>query len=256
VHYGDSTTWLLRCKPASFEELTIPVRLVSDSSFCETFLIVSASGVGPTPNGATLPLQHSSSDIIAVESNSDLTHRQFYFRNDSIGSVTIDTLIISNAPSFTIDSLPRFPLVISPLASFPLSLAFRRSSTGSENGFLVSKPIHTPITFGIKFSLQGLRVADFGGVESSPSASTHVWIYPNPAHGPIVVHTQGLTHTHVQIMDVLGIPIQESGFEGDWKWDGNAGDGHKALSGTYFVIVSGVNSFGEAVREVRPLLVQ
>jgi hypothetical protein len=256
LRVGDSVRTLISYAPQFLEKFTLPVRLVSDSSFCETFLIVTGSGVGPTPNGATLPLQHTPSDIIAVESNTDIVHRQFYFRNDSSERVILDTIYIANAPSFSIDALPSFPDTIPSLASLPLSITFRRSIPGSENGFLISKPDHTPITFGIKFSLQGLRVASSGQVYEKPANSKYIWLYPNPSHGPISVLTEGLTHTQIQLVDILGASQREDRFESNWMWDGLTGSGHRIMPGTYFVIVSGMNEQHELIREVRSLIVQ
>jgi hypothetical protein len=256
LRFGDSIRTFIRYAPRFLEKLTLPIRLVADSSFCETYIIVTASGVGPTPNGSTLPLQHTSSDIIAIESNSDTAHRQFYLRNDSTTSIILDTMYVAGTSAFTIESRPSFPDTIPPLASIKVGIKFGRNSVGSDNGLLVSVPNHTTITDAIRMSLQGLRVEHLSSAERGPRSPEYISLYPNPSHGPISVHTEGLAHTQIEVVDILGISQREDRFEGNWMWDGLTSSEHRIMPGAYFVIVSGMNEQHELVREVRSLIVQ
>jgi len=252
---GDSVRILIRFAPHVRERITTPIRLVSDSSFCETFLILTGSGVGPTPDGTTILLQHTSDDILAIESSSDITHRQFYLRNDSTGPFILDTIYVDGTSAFTLDSLPSFPDTIPPLASIRLKVTFRKSSLGSENGYLISRPGHTPITDAIKISLQGLRVA-FGGIYLGREGSSHVQLYPNPTHGSVRMHSERLRQVHSKVVNMLGLDVWQETHSAEWIWNGLSSDGQKILPGTYFVIISGISNEGEVVREVRPLILQ
>ncbi|HEY3876891.1 MAG TPA: T9SS type A sorting domain-containing protein [Candidatus Kapabacteria bacterium] len=218
---------------------------VTNDSTCSPRIEATFQGIAPSANGATFSLQNTSDESIAVQSTTDSTTRTFYFRNDSSDTLTLDTIFIAQAPSFSIDSHAQFPLSISAHDSFPLSITFHQDTSGSENGFVIA-PIHSTITDEI-ISLQGLRVAN-AVVQTQPISSTYISVYPNPSQGMVTIHTEGLAQAHATITDVLGRTVEQSNFSGDLIWNG-------AHNGTYFVNITATTLDGFQIHEVHRMVV-
>gem|GEM_PF-4474677 len=250
VDSGASVSSVIRVIPDSgFNDVTVNLIGVGGGT-CNISLDIITHGITSSKDGATFSLQHTASEAIAIRTDSSGVHRTFFFRNDSSGTLSIDTISILQAPSFSIDSLPPFPLLIPAHDSFPLSLRFNRSVPGTENGYLITKPTHTPISDEFKISLQGMLVVQ-SSVNSFKGPDGIVIVSPNPLQGWTVVRTQNMTETHVIITDILGRNITESNFQDQWRWDASS-----TSPGTYFVIVTGKNTAGVPIRSVQRIMLE
>ncbi len=225
----------------------------SDSSCTGVQLLLEGDVIGPTADDSTFSLQNASTEVIAIQSNTNSTSRLFYFKNESTALDTIDSVYITGTTAFSIDSPHTFPIILNAQSSLPVSLTYQRSSQGSDNGdlFIVSVP-NEPILFD--FALQGVRTAN-DAVQTQPPTTIYFYLYPNPSNGPVTIHTENILQSHVTITDVLGRTLTEASFTGDWQWDRSRGNGI-APSGTYFVVVTGIGMGGEPVHEVKRLVIE
>jgi hypothetical protein len=224
---------------------------ITDS--CNTPLLFEAYIIGPTADNGTFPLQSSSPEVIAIQSNSNSTSRLFYFKNESSSLDTIDSVYISGTTAFSIDSPYTFPIILNPESSFPVGLSYSRSSQGSDNGelFVVSVP-DEPILQDV--ALQGVRTGN-DAVETQPLGTIYFYLFPNPSNGLVTIHIENINAAHVTITDVLGRVEQQADFTGDWIWDRAEGTGY-VPAGTYFIVVTGIGLNGEMVHEVQRLVLQ
>jgi hypothetical protein len=221
----------------------------ADSS-CQTTFDVFAKVVGPDTNNSIIPLDHGPDDIIAFKSDTSDETLDLQFQNNDSVSISIDTLELQNDTAFRIvSSSIKFPATLSSGSSFNLKLSFIASSPGFHSDF-IGAPDHSILPL----SVQGLLIPK-DDVETQPTGSIYFMLYPNPSNGPVTIHTQNISQTHLTISDVLGRTLTETSFTGDWQWDRSGSNGI-APSGTYFVIVSGIGSNGEPVHEVKRVVLE
>ncbi len=218
---------------------------------CQSTYHILAEAVGPDTDNSIVPLDHSSHDIIAFK-KSDSTTKTLHiqFENNFDSSITIDTLTLQKDSAFHIDSSSvTFPATIPAGHSFTLTLSFIASTSGFYTDF-IGRP-GRPI---LPFSVQGLLLPN-QAVQTPQGATIHVSIYPNPSHGLVTIHTDGLSQEQVTLTDVLGRVVGKAAFSGEWQWNGqwNAGP---AASGTYFVLVTGRDASGKPAHVVLRIVIE
>lgn len=224
------------------------------ASSCDAYLFLRAQVIGPTGDSTTFSIQTPSPQVIAFKTSNATDTGLFYFKNDTSASIVIDSIKITQTSAFAITSAPSLPYTLHSQDSFAIGLSYRRTSQGSDNGdLLVSMPNHPIAPFEV--ALQGVRVAN-DAVQPQPAASMSLWLYPNPAQGPVTIHTENLTNAHVTITDVLGRAEREASFQGDWQWDRQTEGGSFAPSGTYFLVVTGMDRNGKAVQQVERFVLE
>jgi hypothetical protein len=227
--------------PKDTSSITVPISLVpTDDPGCASNINLTAHGIGPTKDSSTFSLQDTSEDVIAFQTNNNSDAGTFFFINNSDTAIEIDSIKISQTKAFSITSSPTLPLHLLSQASFPLGIAYQRTSQGSDNAELVIGVPNEPI---LPIALQGVRTGN-DVVQTQPSGSIYFMLYPNPSYGPVTIHTENITQAHATITDVLGRTITEESFNGDWVWDGEQ-------SGTYFVNITATMTDGTSLHEVR-----
>jgi hypothetical protein len=102
-------------------------------------------------------------------------------------------------------------------------------------------------------SVQSLRLQN-DAVTQPPAEPIYFEIYPNPAHGKATLHSEGLSHPHVTITNILGQVVRDEAVANDWLWDGMSSAGNSEPAGTYYVIASGITSNWQHVQKVLPLI--
>ncbi len=225
---------------------------------CNYTVQLVGSGIGPTTNNSVFSLSNAVHVVIAFQfQNTDSESLRLSFRNDlgdtihvrSVSFVSPDTTI------FRVNSLSG-DSTIPPKAFFDIQVTSYLYTPGSlVNNLLmeISKPDHTIIEDVI--SVQSLRLAD-NAVSPSAITQTHIWLYPNPAHGSTTIHSEGLTHVHAIISDVLGRRIREESFARDWLWDARTSSGGIAPAGIYFITVTGIDENGKSVSTIEPVILE
>jgi hypothetical protein len=223
-------------------------KLDAKSDTCSLVITLRATGIGPTKDSSTFTLQDTSKDVIAFQTNNNSDSGTFYFKNNSDTAIEIDSIYVTQSNAFSITSHPLFHYSLPGRDSFPLGIAYQRSSQGYDNGqlqFAIGMP-DEPI---LPIALQGVRTGN-DAVQTQPIGTIYFLIYPNPSYGSVTIHTENIASAHVTITDVLGREVQKADFTGDWVWNGSNNE-----SGTYFVSITATTADGIPVCEERRVVV-
>jgi hypothetical protein len=218
-------------------------------------LLLTAQGIDTTTDSSTLTLSNAANGIIAMEYQKDSALIHVFIKNDFSTEDTISSVTLADPTFFHILNPPTTSIPLPSKDSFEIILSF--NATGSSTDFLkdelllVSVP-NDPIAPEI--AIQGLYNPN-DAVQTQPTQTTYFYLYPNPSQGPVTIHSQNISQTHVTITDVLGRTLTEASFTGDWQWD-RSESGGMAPSGTYFVIVTGIGTNGEPVHEVKRMVLE
>jgi hypothetical protein len=252
VTLGDSlkTNVILSALKLNSKPLSTTIKIDADS--CSTQLFLQAEVIDSTADSTTFSLQNTSPEVIAIQSATDNTTRLFYLKNNSFSTITIDSIRINGTKAFILDSNSLKSLTLAPQDSFQVHITYNRSLQGFDNGYLVVSKPDNPIL--LELALQGVRTAN-DAVQIQPVVSTYFSLYPNPSYGSVTIYTENMTHANVTITDVLGRTVKTAPISGDWLWD-RSGTNGAAPAETYFIIVTGIGSNGEAVHEVQRVVLE
>ncbi|HWF44735.1 MAG TPA: hypothetical protein VG537_08850 [Candidatus Kapabacteria bacterium] len=226
------------------------VTITTDSAACVDTILVQAPAIVPTKDTATFSIIPSPQDVIAIRSSTNISSLTIYLKNETTASHTIDTVRLTGLGTISISSHPSFPVTLATHDSLRLSLTFSQVSPGFVTGDLVIVMPDEPILQDA-IAVQGLRLPD-AAVTFIPSGSIYFWLYPNPSEGIVTLRSEGIVHTHVKLINVLGITLRDEDFNQDWMLNTYSATPEP---GTYFVIVSGITPDGMPVHEVKRLVI-
>lgn len=250
---GDSMQFYITFAPKTkgFQVCTLLLQS-QDTSTCVDTIILLGQGIGLTNPKDSLPLFASTPPTIAVRSTTDSTQYSIPLYNNDSSSVHIESIRLAYGNTFKV--FPTQPFDLPAHSIYFLPLVFQHPFKGLNQDYLIVSVPNEPILFDV-IPIQGFSDPN-SGVKHVGSGRVSFWIYPNPSHGEITVHTESLTHVRVQVMDLLGRTLSEAAPTGDWIWRRETmGDGF-ATSGAYFLIVTGENDRGQPVREVQTVILE
>jgi hypothetical protein len=254
LHPDSQALWTFNYKPtdSSNHFAYLIIRTRGSDSTCIDTLLINAPAITPTKDSATFSIFPSPQDVIAIQSSTNISSLTIYLKNETTSQYIIDTIrLVGFDTSMSISSHIPFPDTLVASDSFQLSLTFNRTSKGFENGHLVITVPDEPILQDA-IAVQGLRLPD-AFVDFMPSGSVYFWLYPNPSQGVVTLHSEGLVHMHVKLLNVLGITLRDEDFNQDWTL--STISAAIPEPGTYFVVVSGITPDGMSVHEVKRLVI-
>lgn len=225
----------------------------TDTPACATTISLSAPALQPTADNATFPLIPPTPNVVAIRTAANTTNLTVHFKNLSTSDFVVDSFYIAGIDSLTISSHPSYPDTLHHNDSLELSLTYKKTEPGFEQGYLIVMGGHTTIIEECVVEVQRLPNSS---VPKSLSTTQTFWLYPNPSHGPITIHSDGVVNPHVKVTDVLGRTVREERFTQDWTWDGASAYGEHNEPGTYFIELSGITEQGKLVHEVRRVTIE
>ncbi len=247
VHYVPTDT------TANSATITLTTISPDSDTGCQTTISLSAPALHPTVDSAIFPLAPSTPNVVAIRTSSNATTLAVRFRNEAVNDAVIDSFYISGIDSLEISSHPGYPVTLHQNDSLELSLTYHKTQPGFQQGYLIVAINHTIVTEECVLEVQRLPNSS---VPKSLSTTQTFWLYPNPSHGPITIHSDGVVNPHVKVTDVLGRTVREERFTRDWTWGGASDYGEQNEPGTYFIELSGITEQGRLVHEVRRVIIE
>jgi len=198
--------------------------------------------IPPTDPNTPTDLTAGSTDVLAMISDNSVTSETFNFKNTGSTNLKITGVSLKNGKSFAITNIApsnTLPFTLAPDASMAVTV----SMTTVNNGVYYDEVIITAEQgfISMNFELQGLRKDGVpAAVHSTPVASQHISIYPNPTQGDIQVAIPGIRDAKIEVLDVLGKVIATATASEMWNWKSSE------PAGTYVVHVSGTDGSGKS----------
>jgi hypothetical protein len=246
--------FVVQYAPTSQGTDTLQILLTRNGEKCKYALKLSGWAIPATPENAAIPLANFIPPTVAFVTPDDTSRRYLALYNNFGHALRIDTIRLLKAVSFRIDTALRYPDTLAPNTILELPLAFEPKQKGLNQDYLIVGVPDKPILFDV-IPIQGF-FNPTSSVRINITRTAHFAVFPNPSHGDLTVHSDGLSRSRVEIMDMLGRTLTASSFAHDWRWDRKTSDGNTVSSGAYFLIVSGTTDAGEHVREVQSLVLE
>ena len=229
---------------------TFQILLTRSNGKCKYEIKLTAYGIDTTSEKTPVFLGARRSSTVAFVSSRDTSVRYLKLYNNFSDSLRIDSMRLFKAVSFQIDTVLKYPIILASQGTLQLPLAFEPAQTGLNQEYLIVSVPDNPILQDV-IPIQGFFDPPSQSVRINVARMAHFVAYPNPAHGDITIHADALNRSHVEIIDMLGRPIQASAFDKDWQ-----GYLTSLPSGAYFLIVSGTTETGEPIREVQSIVLE
>jgi hypothetical protein len=251
----DTLTFTIRYTPTSQGTDTFQIGFTGSNGKCQYQIRLWGVGIDTTPEQTLLPLFTSIPKTVAFTSQEDTSVHYLSLYNNSITAIHIDSMRLVRASAFRIDSPAKYQVTLFPFDTLRVPLIFKPQTKGLYQDYLIVwKPVE-PVLQDV-IPIQGFYDPPPQSVRISVTHAAHFAVYPNPSHGEIMVHTESLTHARAEIIDMLGRRIEEGSFNSDWQWNRETIGGGTAMSGAYFIVVSGMTESGESVREVETIVLE